>query len=263
MKIGIVTANRSERGILESLKKQSRQYEWIEIPLQFDKAYRVVRGARADCVVLFGDRPEQLAAAVAAAELGITIAHIHGGDYTASVMIDERIRPAISCFADIHFAACRDSAERLFHHGVDINKIHNVGSPAIDGCVKIKKSSPRRVIIYNPYPNENLTGEIIKEAGRDALYLKPNGDPGSEDILRVYKAHGIKPVELPRPKLLSILAHPKSELWGNSSAMYIEGSYFGTKYKQFGQRNLGRQYGGYGNGKSCKKITEILNDKIR
>ncbi len=64
--------------------------------------------ASPDVVVICGDRFEQLAIAMAAAYLNITIAHIEGGDVTGS--IDESVRHAITKLAHLHFVTNDDAA---------------------------------------------------------------------------------------------------------------------------------------------------------
>ncbi|MCK4554844.1 N-acetylneuraminate synthase family protein, partial [Candidatus Parcubacteria bacterium] len=54
-----------------------------------------------DIVVVRGDRYEVLSAAIAAAYLNITVAHIEGGDVTGT--IDESVRHAITKLSHIHF----------------------------------------------------------------------------------------------------------------------------------------------------------------
>ena len=68
-----------------------------------------------DVVVICGDRFEQLAIAMAAAYLNITIAHIEGGDVTGS--IDESVRHAITKLAHLHFVTNADAERRVRAYG--------------------------------------------------------------------------------------------------------------------------------------------------
>ena len=70
-----------------------------------------------DVVVICGDRFEQLAIAMAAAYLNITIAHIEGGDVTGS--IDESVRHAITKLAHLHFVTNDDAHRRVLAMGED------------------------------------------------------------------------------------------------------------------------------------------------
>ena len=73
--------------------------------------------ASPDVVVICGDRFEQLAIAMAAAYLNITIAHIEGGDVTGS--IDESVRHAITKLAHLHFVTNDDAHRRVLAMGED------------------------------------------------------------------------------------------------------------------------------------------------
>jgi UDP-hydrolysing UDP-N-acetyl-D-glucosamine 2-epimerase len=79
-----------------------------------------------DVVVICGDRFEQLAIAMAAAYLNITIAHIEGGDVTGS--IDESVRHAITKLAHLHFVTNEDAHRRVLAMGEDPKYVFNTGS---------------------------------------------------------------------------------------------------------------------------------------
>ena len=79
-----------------------------------------------DVVVICGDRFEQLAIAMAAAYLNITIAHIEGGDVTGS--IDESVRHAITKLAHVHFVTNEDAHRRVLAMGEDPRYVFNTGS---------------------------------------------------------------------------------------------------------------------------------------
>jgi UDP-hydrolysing UDP-N-acetyl-D-glucosamine 2-epimerase len=82
--------------------------------------------AAPDLVVICGDRFEQLAIAMAAAYLNITIAHIEGGDVTGS--IDESVRHAITKLAHLHFVTNEDAHRRVLAMGEDPRYVFNTGS---------------------------------------------------------------------------------------------------------------------------------------
>ena len=75
-----------------------------------------------------GDRFEQLAIAMAAAYLNITIAHIEGGDVTGS--IDESVRHAITKLAHFHFPSTKRSGEYLRRMGERADSILGIGCPS-------------------------------------------------------------------------------------------------------------------------------------
>src|SRR3989344_7146155 len=169
LRIGVVTGSRADFGLLRpvyrALGKQNctpllfvtgmhllpafgLSWKTINLPI----AARVpmypgdpsdtARGARGlakafkkeklDCLIVLGDRKEMLAGAIAAFDLNIPIAHIHGGDAAQSGHQDEIIRPILSLLSDLHFPASQRSKERLILLGVDQKTIHLSGSPALD-----------------------------------------------------------------------------------------------------------------------------------
>ena len=65
------------------------------------KVSSVLAASKPDICVLYGDRGEVLATALAATMLNIPIAHTMGGEVTGT--IDESIRHAITKFAHVHF----------------------------------------------------------------------------------------------------------------------------------------------------------------
>src|SRR4029078_2109262 len=77
-------------------------------------------------VIIFGERFEQLAIAMATAYLNITIAHIEGGDLTGS--IDESVRHAITKLAHLHFVTNEDAHPRVLAMGEDPRYVFNTGS---------------------------------------------------------------------------------------------------------------------------------------
>src|SRR3989338_5554140 len=81
---------------------------------------------RPDIVVVRGDRYEVLSAAVAAAYLNISVAHIEGGDLTGT--IDESVRHAITKLAHIHFPTNELSASRIIRIGENPKYVFNTGS---------------------------------------------------------------------------------------------------------------------------------------
>ena len=98
---------------------------------------------RPDVVVVLGDRIEAFAAASAASIGGLPVAHLHGGDLAEGVA-DEAMRHAITKLAHIHFPATETSAARILRMGEPKNRVHVVGSPAIDGLNGIDAMSDER-----------------------------------------------------------------------------------------------------------------------
>lgn len=86
---------------------------------------------RPELLVVVGDRFEQLAAAQAGLFLGVPMAHLYGGDVTEGAF-DDAIRHAITKMAHLHFVSNEDARVRVIQLGEAPDRVHNVGSPALD-----------------------------------------------------------------------------------------------------------------------------------
>jgi UDP-hydrolysing UDP-N-acetyl-D-glucosamine 2-epimerase len=91
-----------------------------------------------DIVVICGDRFEQLAIAMAAAYLNLTIAHIEGGDVTGS--IDESVRHAITKLAHFHFVTNADAHRRVLAMGEDPRYVFDTGSLDVELAAHVTTS---------------------------------------------------------------------------------------------------------------------------
>ncbi|MGE4506740.1 MAG: UDP-N-acetylglucosamine 2-epimerase [Desulfovibrionaceae bacterium] len=91
-----------------------------------------------DLVFLLGDRYETLAAGLAAATLGLPLAHCAGGDLTLGA-VDDVYRHCLTKMAHAHFPTNADAAARIRQMGEDPARIHLVGSPGLDAL----RTTPR------------------------------------------------------------------------------------------------------------------------
>ena len=91
-----------------------------------------------DIVVICGDRFEQLAIAMAAAYLNMTIAHIEGGDVTGS--IDESVRHAITKLSHLHFVTNDEAHRRVLAMGEDPRFVFNTGSLDVELASRVTKA---------------------------------------------------------------------------------------------------------------------------
>ena len=92
--------------------------------------------------MICGDRFEQLAIAMAAAYLNITIAHIEGGDVTGS--IDESVRHAITKLAHLHFVTNEDAQRRVLAMGEDPRYVFNTGSLDVELAAHVSTDDHQR-----------------------------------------------------------------------------------------------------------------------
>lgn len=100
------------------------------VGLAVTKISSALAGLKPDILLVLGDRSEMLAGAIAATYLGLPIAHIHGGDISGNV--DEPVRHAITKLSHIHFAATKESAQRIIKMGEEPWRVHVVGAPGLD-----------------------------------------------------------------------------------------------------------------------------------
>jgi UDP-hydrolysing UDP-N-acetyl-D-glucosamine 2-epimerase len=221
-----------------------------------------------DCLILFGDRQESAYAAVAAVEMQIPVIHLQAGDVTGNV--DEKYRWMISFAADLCFASCVESAQRLIGRGIEPKQIRTVGDWHLDGYAAqtaqdtqaarkwlavhgIKKEA---FIILLQHPDTTVkavsteaqiatTITAIKGFRKevDTIAIYPCSDPGYQTIIDYLEAASCEnfqvfkniPGELFRPLLRLAKA-----IVGNSSTGIIEAPFVGTWGVNIGKRQRNR-----------------------
>lgn len=224
-------------------------------------------------VVVLGDRIEAFAAAAAASVGGWMLAHVHGGD-RAEGIADEAMRHAISKLAHLHFAASRESGERLVRMGEQPHRVHVVGSPAIDDLAAIPAMEPDEfeglgapsvVVLMHPVGRDDdaeetdMTALLAGLAGERVLALPPNLDPGRGGIVRAmeawapahreaqHRAGAFIGTHMPRPRFVGMLKALQARggvLVGNSSAGLIEAAALRLPVVNLGGRQHGRERAG-------------------
>ena len=103
-----------------------------QVPMCADVLTWVAQSMRImDALVVFGDRGEMLAGAMAAAYARVPIVHLHGGENTPGGNFDDYCRHAISKFANYHCVTDQDCADNLIHNlGEEPWRVHVVGNMA-------------------------------------------------------------------------------------------------------------------------------------
>ena len=217
-----------------------------------------------DIILLSGDRIETFGCCVAAAYMGIPIAHIQAGDISGH--IDDAARHAIGKFAHLHLASCEDSANRLRRMGEQEFRIHNVGAPQLDNIVngnfsaselnvdgnQLTLSEPYILLVQHPVMAEmdsaanqvGLTLQACADTGLPVYVIYPNSDLGYSKII-----DSIKDAEskfritalrnVPRDAYLTLLANA-SVLVGNSSSGILEAPALGVPVVNIGSRQRRR-----------------------
>ncbi len=211
---------------------------------------------KVDFVLVLGDRIEAFAAASAASVGGIRVVHMHGGD-RAQGIADESMRHAITKLAHIHLPASEQSAQRIADLGENPQRIHTIGSPAVDDLDEAPPLSDEKMnelgwpeIVFLLHPTgENFDFErdlaqrlmnLSQEAGK-VLALHPNYDPGREGICEVILDSRCEHREhLPRKNFIGLLRRVRL-IVGNSSAGLIECAALGVRCVNVGSRQSGRE----------------------
>lgn len=214
--------------------------------------------------VLYGDRGEVLAAAMAATILGIPIAHLQGGDLSGS--LDEQMRHAVTKLAHLHFPSTEDSARRILRMGEEGWRVHVVGDNHIDLIVAgeyapaeqvargldLDLSKPVVVVLQHSettapdqaYPQMVETLEAVRAAGHQTVVVHPCSDQGYQGVLQAIGELAVGPqfrvrVNLDAPLFWGLLAKA-TVLVGNSSAGLIETPTFRLPAINVGRRQEGR-----------------------
>jgi len=248
-----------------------------------------IRKARPDMILLLGDRAEMLAAAVVGAYLNISVAHIHGGERSAS--IDESARHAITKLSHIHLAATENSAHRIIKMGEDKSRVFIVGAPGLDSILNDKRIPPKEMakkydidlsqpvilLIQHPVTTEDSgrhikeTMEAVKELGLKTIVIYPNADTGGRKMIEVIERYRKYPFikiykNISHKDYLSLMAIA-SVIAGNSSGGLIEAPSFKLPAINIGNRQEGRERTinvidvGYKKDEIKKAIKKAIYDK--
>lgn len=220
-------------------------------------------------VVVFGDRLEALAGALAAATLRIPIAHIHGGDKDDTGHIDEGIRNSISQFAHIHFTATKKHTQRLTRMGEESWRIFRTGALGLDSILNTQ-SIPKKVLFRNLGIDDNKKTILcifhpnnleVKFAGKQmheimkaisqlriqTVVVYPNNDAGSQDIISEIKKYNhlsfVKSFPSLEHDIYINLLKQVDVMIGNSSSGIIETPSLGVPVVNIGIRNSTREHG--------------------
>jgi UDP-N-acetylglucosamine 2-epimerase (non-hydrolysing)/GDP/UDP-N,N'-diacetylbacillosamine 2-epimerase (hydrolysing) len=230
------------------------------------KFAKVFEKIKPDINIILGDRPEIFASAIAAYNMNIPNAHIHGGDVSGN--IDEYTRHAITKISNIHFTATQKSKNRIIRMGENPKFVFLVGSPSIDevkfGQITSKKDFKRRyrmdlskqhiILLYHPVTTQIINTKkniqsilnAVASFRLPTIIVSPNSDSGSNiinrEIEKFEKKHSFAKLfsSIPRDDFLCLMSG-SGVLVGNSSGGIIEGSYLGTSVVNIGIRQNGRE----------------------
>lgn len=219
---------------------------------------------RPDMALVYGDRSEMLAAAIAAAHMNISLIHLSGGDFSGT--IDDSVRNAISKFAHFHLTNCAASSERLRALGESSDRIVEVGEPGLDllrtmqfeplpelvKALDLPAGKPFLLATLHPVTDEpeaagaqmKTTLEALKDIGLATVFTYPNTDHGGRAMLEVLESWRGQPflrveANLGSRRYLSLMRHAVAVV-GNSSSGIFEAPSFKVPVVNLGSRQHGR-----------------------
>ena len=218
-----------------------------------------------DLVLVHGDRVEAMACALVCATNYIKCAHIEGGEVSGT--IDEVFRHCNSKLAYCHFVSSKSAGKRVQALGEAHDSIHIIGSPELDFHAQPSgftidevrahyqiDPSDYGICILHPVTSETNIMEqqasdlfqALKSSGKYFVVIRPNNDPGSEDIITVIDA-------LPKSQFkvipsmsfgrFSELLKNAACIVGNSSAGVREAPFLGVPSLDVGSRQSDRAFG--------------------
>jgi UDP-hydrolysing UDP-N-acetyl-D-glucosamine 2-epimerase len=229
-----------------------------------------------DFLLIYGDRFESFAAAIAASQMNVPVAHVEGGDYTEGGALDDSVRHAITKLAHLHFTTNPQATERVLKLGEESWRVTTVGLPALDlarqdvfASVDVLVAEfgfdlSRPVILFCQHsiatepekaaeqvrPSLDALAEVAS-GGFQVLATYPNNDAGGQAILaeiEAFQRRGLPGVEV-TPSLgrsrfhgmLNLMGNVgRGALVGNSSAGIKEARAFGCPTVNIGSRQQGR-----------------------
>ncbi len=221
-----------------------------------------------DVLVVLGDRFEALSAVQAALILGITVAHLHGGEITEGAY-DDAIRHAITKMSQLHFVAAESYRRRVIQMGEHPDRVFQVGALGLDhilrtSCLPVEKLSedigfalhqPYFVVTYHPVTMRD--GDAVQDIDTlltaldsfpeyQILLTYPNADNGGRAIIERIKLYALRQAQrvfctpsLGFRRYLSAVAKAAAVI-GNSSSGIIEVPSFRVPTVNIGTRQQGR-----------------------
>ncbi|HBY86097.1 MAG TPA: UDP-N-acetylglucosamine 2-epimerase (hydrolyzing) [Colwellia sp.] len=219
-----------------------------------------------DLIIYAGDREEVMIGALLGGYLSIPTLHFFGGDHASDGHIDNPLRHAVSKLSTCHFVSTKEHESRLKALAERGNRIHNVGSVALDKFSEInpntgilneiagnKVDRPSALFIFHPVESEmDIASEVVCdsitaliEEGFHVFVGKPNSDHGNTNI-----CHAIGDMErktehisvygnLSRESFVQLFKASKL-IAGNSSAGLLEAASIPIACINIGERQRGR-----------------------
>jgi len=219
-----------------------------------------------DLIVVHGDRPEPLAAAIVGVFNNIRVAHVEGGELSGTV--DGLIRHSVSKLAHAHFVSTDEARDRLIKMGERNKSIFVIGAPSIDRMLSGDLPdladvlehyqipfSTYAIFVFHPVTSElslleEKTSEVVRAleaSGLNFIVIYPNNDLGTDKIKKVLgRLVGNPKFVVARSmrfdSYLTLLKNA-SFIIGNSSSGLCEAPVYGVPTINIGSRQQGRLMG--------------------
>jgi UDP-N-acetylglucosamine 2-epimerase (non-hydrolysing)/GDP/UDP-N,N'-diacetylbacillosamine 2-epimerase (hydrolysing) len=223
-----------------------------------------------DIVVVFGDRIEPFAAAIAATTMNIPVAHIAGGG-TGFGDIDHILRHTITKLSHLHFTQTEQSRQRVLNLGEEDWRVHNTGSLTLDTILSTELPSradfsnrlgmsdkPWILVVHHPTTTEwqqareqmtiilKSVAEVSQNGKTQIAVIYPNDYPGGADMVDVIESFANDDVGIHIFRNLShldfiTLLGLSSVFVGNSSSGIAEAPSLGIPYVCVGTRQKDRE----------------------
>jgi len=241
------------------------------------KITKIIEKVRPDIFIIYADRYETFAAAIASSQTNTVTAHIEGGDITEGGALDDSVRHAITKLSHIHFTTNEEASNRLLAMGEEDWRVHTVGYPGIDLINAKEFYTPEEIVnkipidlnkpiivftqhsVSNKFnlvekqllPSLDAFDKLINENDIQCILTYPNNDAGGDNIYSILRKYSLdkKNVTLYQSLgrklywgLLNLAKDPKYRVAcvGNSSSGIKESPAFGCSAVNIGSRQLGR-----------------------
>jgi len=226
----------------------------------------VIEAAAPDLTLVYGDRLEALACAVASTTMNVPVAHIAGGDRADCGMVDTSVRHAITKLAHLHFPTSEEARQRLLGLGEEEWRVHNFGSPAVDNILQGNYAPPdslareldldleEPVLVFTQHAltleadraaeQVRPALEALRDLGVQTVITYPNNDAGGRRIIREIERRAGVPhfrirKSLGRQRYLGLL-RVAAAVVGNSSSGLLETPILGLPAVNIGTRQKNR-----------------------
>lgn len=284
-KVCVVSAHRSERGLLEPVLKRIKQHPNLELSLLevksewtfgtlADYAKSWFKRLEPDIVVVPTDRSEMIPVALTSFYMNIPTFHLYGGTFGSGIH-DEFARFIISKCSHIIFCEDDEAKEALVKMGEEWWRCIVVGVTHFDDFEldeSVVPKEPYDLFLIHPdtFSAENTKRDVeeaVSLLDKYTIIIEPNREKFYNIILdAVSRLSYPTYTHLPRPQFLALVKHAERFITNSSSAIY-EAPYLETKeVVMIGERNRSRKPVKVLTGASdriVKVLAEIeLNDKL-